>query len=60
MAKEKSLWIYNVFVFSMMLIHFQNPERCPLGNKMFLEGLASPAIAIANCLLKLLPLDNDA
>jgi hypothetical protein len=44
----------------MTLIIFQNPERCPLGSKMFLESLASQAIAIASCPLKLLLLANGA
>jgi len=49
-----------MFVFSVTLILFQNPERCPLGSKMFLDGLASKAIAIASCPLKLLLLVNGA
>ena len=47
-----------MFLFSTPLVLFQNPERCPLGSKMFLDGLASKAIAIASCPLKLLLLAN--
>jgi hypothetical protein len=49
-----------VFVFSVTLILFKNPERCPLGSKMFLDGFASKAIVTASCPLKLLPLANGA
>jgi hypothetical protein len=49
-----------MFVFIMTLILFQNHESCPLSSKMFLVGLASKAIAIASCPVKLLPLANGA
>jgi hypothetical protein len=36
----------------MTLLHFQNPERCSLGCKNFLQGLALQAIAVAQLSIK--------